>query len=112
MAGRCGRQRTINVTPMTLQDHRLNPARSVAERDALRKEVQIMLCYSCAEQGIHQSAIALCRGCSAGLCREHLRETASRLASGDMLDGCHHDTWTVMKHPLRASERSAEEAAG
>jgi len=58
-----------------------------------------MLCYSCAEQGIDQPAVALCRSCSAGLCLAHLRETASRFASSHMLDTCHHDTWDATKHP-------------
>ena len=52
-----------------------------------------MLCYSCAEQGIHQEAVALCRSCNAGLCLEHLRETADRFAASHILDTCHHDTW-------------------
>jgi Uncharacterized protein conserved in archaea (DUF2180) len=61
-----------------------------------------MLCYSCAEEGIEQPAVALCRSCNAGLCIEHLRETASRFASSHMLDSCHHDTWAVAKHPSGA----------
>ena len=44
-----------------------------------------MLCYSCAEQGVHQTAIALCRSCYAGLCMDHLRETAAHFASDAML---------------------------
>jgi hypothetical protein len=54
-----------------------------------------MLCYSCAEQGIDRPAVALCRSCTAGLCLDHLRETASRFASSHILDRCHHDTWAV-----------------
>lgn len=66
-----------------------------------------MLCYSCAEQGIDRPAVALCRSCSAGLCMDHLRETASRFASSHMLDTCHHDTWT--QHPSdTAKHRHAE----
>jgi hypothetical protein len=61
-----------------------------------------MLCYSCAEQGVDRPAVALCRSCSAGLCREHLRATASRLAASHILDGCHHDTWTATE-PLSTS---------
>jgi len=65
-----------------------------------QKGTQIMLCYSCAEQGIHQPAVALCRHCTAGLCMDHLREAAAHFASDpSMLSTCHHDTWDVMKHP-------------
>jgi hypothetical protein len=54
-----------------------------------------MLCYCCAEQGIHREAVAVCRSCSAGLCLEHLRETANRFAASHILDACHHDTWVA-----------------
>lgn len=70
-----------------------------------------MLCYPCAEQGIQQPAVALCRSCTAGLCLEHLRETASRFASSHILESCHHDTWTVADHPPGASEHPAGGAA-
>lgn len=63
-----------------------------------------MLCYSCAEEGIDRRAVALCRSCSAGLCMQHLRATASRFASSHMLDACHHDTWTAAKPPMRTIE--------
>ena len=45
--------------------------------------------------------MALCRSCDAGLCLEHLRETAEKfaadahLASGSMSDTCNHDTWAT-----------------
>ncbi len=58
-----------------------------------------MLCYSCAEQGIHQPAVALCRHCTAGLCMDHLHETAAHLASNRLLADCHHGTWAVMELP-------------
>jgi hypothetical protein len=70
----------------------------------MRKDNPIMLCYSCAEEGIDRPAVALCRSCTAGLCMEHLRATASRFASSHMLDGCHHDTWTAAKPPTRTAE--------
>lgn len=63
-----------------------------------------MLCYSCAEEGIDRGAVALCQSCAAGLCMEHLRATASRSASGHILDGCHHDTWIARKRPMRSVE--------
>jgi hypothetical protein len=69
-----------------------------------------MLCYSCAAQGIKQPAVALCRSCTAGLCLEHLRDTASRFASSRILESCHHDTWAVADHPAGASEHPAERA--
>jgi hypothetical protein len=68
-----------------------------------------MLCYSCAEQCIHQPAVALCRSCNAGLCMEHLRETASLFESDSMLATCHHDTWAIVHHASIASERTHSE---
>jgi hypothetical protein len=61
-----------------------------------------MLCYSCAEQGLQEPAVALCRACNAGLCMNHLRETASHFASDSMLATCHHATWTETRHPVGA----------
>jgi hypothetical protein len=63
-----------------------------------------MLCYPCAEQGVKQPAVALCRGCNAGLCVVHLRATAAHLASSHMLDTCSHDTWTETYRPVGAGE--------
>ena len=56
-----------------------------------------MHCYVCAEQEVERPAVALCRTCSAGLCLEHLRETAARFAQGNMYEYCHHDTWAESK---------------
>jgi hypothetical protein len=56
-----------------------------------------MHCYVCAEQGVEQPAVALCRSCSAGLCLQHLRETAAQFASDHILAPCHHDTWTAIE---------------
>jgi hypothetical protein len=64
-----------------------------------------MQCYCCAEQGIEQPAVALCRSCSAGLCLDHLRETATRFESATILDSCHHDTWAATRQPLQALRR-------
>ena len=66
-----------------------------------------MLCYCCAERGIERSAVALCRDCSAGLCLDHLRETASRFATGHMLETCHHDTWAVIKPQSAVAQNPA-----
>jgi hypothetical protein len=65
-----------------------------------------MLCYPCAEQGTDQPAVALCRGCNAGLCLDHLRATAAHLASSHILDTCQHDTWTITEPPSGAGERA------
>lgn len=70
-----------------------------------------MLCYSCAEQGIERPAVALCRTCTAGLCMDHLRETAAHLehfASGRVSPLCHHDTWTVMEQPGNSARVQAD----
>lgn len=58
-----------------------------------------MLCYSCATRGVERPAVATCRSCSAGLCLEHLRETAAQLAPNP-LSGCRHDTWGAPSSPL------------
>jgi hypothetical protein len=58
-----------------------------------------MKCYECAKQGVDRSAVALCRSCSAGLCLDHLHETAAHFASDHMLATCNHDTWTMTKRP-------------
>jgi hypothetical protein len=52
-----------------------------------------MYCYVCTKHGVDRPAVALCRSCSAGLCVEHLRETAARFESDNILAACHHDTW-------------------
>jgi hypothetical protein len=54
-----------------------------------------MLCYPCARNGVERRAVALCTSCSAGLCQEHLRETARQLASDNPFAGCRHDTWAA-----------------
>jgi hypothetical protein len=53
-----------------------------------------MQCYVCIEEGVDRPAVALCRSCSAGLCLDHLRDTAAHFASDHILAPCHHDTWT------------------
>lgn len=73
-----------------------------------------MQCYVCAERGTETPAVALCRSCQAGLCLEHLRETADRFASDNMLAGCHHDTWSVARahgHRTGLAARSTLRAA-
>jgi hypothetical protein len=54
-----------------------------------------MLCYCWAGLDTDRPAVALCHGCDAGLCLDHLHATAADYASSRMLDSCHHDTWTV-----------------
>jgi Uncharacterized protein conserved in archaea (DUF2180) len=55
-----------------------------------------MLCYPCAKNGVERQAVALCTSCSAGLCQEHLSETATQLASDNPFAGCRHDTWAAV----------------
>lgn len=52
-----------------------------------------MNCYSCAQQGVTRPAVAICRNCCAGLCLDHLHETAIRLAASEIPSTCDHDTW-------------------
>ncbi len=81
----------------------------VTEPRRNQNEARIMLCYSCAEQGIDQPAVALCRHCTAGLCMDHLRETSAHFTSNSLLASCHHDTWDVMELPTVAdTNRCAE----
>jgi hypothetical protein len=89
--------------PTVRSGHGPGPTRSALECGDSERN-QIMLCYSCAEQGIHQPAVAVCRSCTAGLCMDHLRETAAHFASDNMLSHCHHDTWTVTEHPRVTNE--------
>jgi hypothetical protein len=70
-----------------------------------------MLCYSCAGQGTGRPAVALCRVCAAGLCLEHLLDTASRLATADILEVCHHDTWAI-RDPRGARSDAAARPPG
>ena len=66
-----------------------------------------MLCYPCATNGVKRQAVALCTSCSAGLCQEHVRETATQLASGNPFAGCRHDTWAVVPgRPERREQTS------
>lgn len=53
-----------------------------------------MDCYECAKGGIERHAVALCRSCGAGLCMDHLEQTASYLATGAIRAACAHRTWT------------------
>jgi len=69
-----------------------------------------MYCYVCAEHGVDRPAVALCRSCSAGLCVEHLRETAARFESDNILAACHHDTWRTT-HRDSASKTARETVA-
>jgi hypothetical protein len=54
-----------------------------------------MVCYPCTKNGVERQAVALCTSCSAGLCQEHLSETATQLASDNPFAGCRHDTWAT-----------------
>jgi hypothetical protein len=66
-----------------------------------------MLCYPCAKNGVERQSVALCTSCSAGLCQEHLSETAMQLASDNPFAGCRHETWAaVLGPPERLATRS------
>jgi Uncharacterized protein conserved in archaea (DUF2180) len=65
-----------------------------------------MLCYPCAKNGVERAAVALCSSCSAGLCPEHLRETAAQLASDNPFAGCRHGTWTAINPRHRVARGS------
>jgi hypothetical protein len=53
-----------------------------------------MNCYECAKAAHDVPAVAVCRGCGAGLCMHHLHEEATVTAGGTDI-GCEHDTWGV-----------------
>ena len=53
-----------------------------------------MLCYECAKKTHDVPAVALCRGCGAGLCMHHLHEEATYRPGGTDI-GCDHDTWAL-----------------
>jgi hypothetical protein len=52
-----------------------------------------MNCLSCARTGAERTAVALCPQCKAGLCLDHVRETARTPGAGGMSFSCGHDTW-------------------
>jgi len=54
--------------------------------------------------------VALCRVCAAGLCLEHLLDTAARLATVEILEVCHHDTWAIPDS--RGPQAEAAQAKG
>lgn len=52
-----------------------------------------MNCLRCARTGTEQTAVALCPHCQAGLCLDHVRETAGTPGPGGMRLSCGHHTW-------------------
>jgi hypothetical protein len=64
-----------------------------------------MPCYVCAERGTERTAVRL-RSCQARLRLERLRETAAHL-SGNILAGCHHNTWASECTAARERHRQA-----
>lgn len=52
-----------------------------------------MNCLSCARTGTERTAVALCPNCQAGLCLDHVQETARAVAPGGMNFACRHHTW-------------------
>jgi hypothetical protein len=65
-----------------------------------------MNCYECAKQAHDVPAVAVCRGCGAGLCVHHLHNAAT-LNQGGPNFGCDHDTWSPSeaRAALAAEER-------
>jgi hypothetical protein len=51
-----------------------------------------MNCYECAKQAHDAPAVAVCRGCGAGLCMHHLHKEAI-VTQGGTHATCDHDTW-------------------
>lgn len=54
-----------------------------------------MICYVCATRDTREEAVALCKHCNAGLCLDHLRETAAGPHAGGVSLGCGHGTWSA-----------------
>lgn len=63
-----------------------------------------MDCYECARAGNTTVAVALCRGCFAGLCEEHLVETAIDL-DRRLYATCNHGTWRVTPTRRKGTRR-------
>lgn len=63
-----------------------------------------MDCYMCATWAGARSAVAICPHCGAGLCLEHLRESAVQGRRGGLFTGCLHDTWTTAKEDAQQHE--------
>jgi hypothetical protein len=61
-----------------------------------------MDCYECAKRADNVAAVAVCRGCGAGLCMDHLHEEANRTVGG-MNVSCEHDTWRPSEAGATAS---------
>ena len=53
-----------------------------------------MNCFECAKDGSTNAAVALCRHCNAGLCVDHLRDSATE-SQGGLQATCRHTTWDV-----------------
>ena len=63
-----------------------------------------MNCLTCARTERTEVAVAICPHCNAGLCQQHLAETAARRRPGGMNLSCGHDTWdTAWKQPSRST---------
>jgi predicted nucleic acid binding AN1-type Zn finger protein len=52
-----------------------------------------MNCLTCARTGAERTAVALCPHCKAGLCLDHVQETARTPGPGGMRLSCGHRTW-------------------
>jgi hypothetical protein len=63
-----------------------------------------MNCFVCDGEGRQITALALCKGCNIGLCREHLVEELSTPGPGGFKYGCTH---TPIAHPALSRREPA-----
>jgi len=61
-----------------------------------------MNCLECAKGGSTTIAVALCQHCNAGLCMDHLRDTATDRSPGQMQVTCCHSTWDAQSWSPRS----------
>jgi hypothetical protein len=62
-----------------------------------------MLCHECWMRGEEAPAVALCRHCSVGLCKEHLVE-AYRHPAASLIPSCRHrPSAAAPEHPAVAA---------
>ena len=56
-----------------------------------------MNCLICTRTGTERTAVAMCPTCQAGLCLEHVQETARAQTPGGMNFACGHHTWDLAR---------------
>lgn len=71
-----------------------------------------MNCLTCARTDKAAVAVAICPHCSAGLCQQHVAETAARRGPGGMNLSCGHDTWNAAwKQPSQGAPQESSVAS-